>query len=207
MFQSLWFTEIPYCVIAVSVYITISLRIQFRADSRCASSQWETSLQSNAVSHWLGANLEYDAVKSNSVWKAAVIVYHNHRLAVWISQDLILLISYLRVFTASTGFNFDTLQIRRWYPNWSSKISNDFAAFRGLTHWDRDKMASIWSIQISNACQKSLRFFSLGPINNISAFVQLMSWHLTGDKPISERTNVESCTWRNFGITTVKPLI
>ena len=32
-----------------------------RADSRLASSQWET-LQSNAVSHWLGANLESDLV-------------------------------------------------------------------------------------------------------------------------------------------------
>ena len=29
-----------------------------RADSRFALSQWETSLQSNDVSHWLGANLE-----------------------------------------------------------------------------------------------------------------------------------------------------
>ena len=29
-----------------------------RADSRFAPSKWETSLQSNAVSHWLGANLE-----------------------------------------------------------------------------------------------------------------------------------------------------
>ena len=29
-----------------------------RADSRLAPNQWETSLQSNAVSHWLGANLE-----------------------------------------------------------------------------------------------------------------------------------------------------
>ena len=29
-----------------------------RADSRFAPSQWETSLQSNAVSHWLGVNLE-----------------------------------------------------------------------------------------------------------------------------------------------------
>ena len=28
------------------------------ADSRLAPSQWETALQSNAVSHWLGANLE-----------------------------------------------------------------------------------------------------------------------------------------------------
>ena len=30
----------------------------YRADSRFASCQWETTLQSNAVSHWLGANLE-----------------------------------------------------------------------------------------------------------------------------------------------------
>ena len=29
-----------------------------RADSRLAPSQWETPLQCNAVSHWLGANLE-----------------------------------------------------------------------------------------------------------------------------------------------------
>ena len=32
-----------------------------RADSRFAPSQRETSLQSNAVSHWLGANLEFAA--------------------------------------------------------------------------------------------------------------------------------------------------
>ena len=30
----------------------------YRADSRFAHSQWETSLQSNALSHWMGANLE-----------------------------------------------------------------------------------------------------------------------------------------------------
>ena len=32
--------------------------VLFRTDSRLAPSQWETSLQSIAVSHWLGANLE-----------------------------------------------------------------------------------------------------------------------------------------------------
>ena len=31
---------------------------QYRADSWFAPSQWETSLQSNDVSHWLGTNLE-----------------------------------------------------------------------------------------------------------------------------------------------------
>ena len=30
----------------------------YRANSRFVSSQWETSLQSNTVSHWLGANQE-----------------------------------------------------------------------------------------------------------------------------------------------------
>ena len=30
----------------------------YRADSRLAPSQWETSLQSNVVFHWMGANLE-----------------------------------------------------------------------------------------------------------------------------------------------------
>ena len=29
-----------------------------RADSRLMLSQWETSLQSNDISHWLGADLE-----------------------------------------------------------------------------------------------------------------------------------------------------
>ena len=36
-----------------------SLRLSENSvDSRLAPSQWETSLQSNGVSHWLGANLE-----------------------------------------------------------------------------------------------------------------------------------------------------
>ena len=34
------------------------LLIIIRADSRLAPSQWETLLQSNAISHWLGTNLE-----------------------------------------------------------------------------------------------------------------------------------------------------
>ena len=44
------------------VHNTINLRKtwlgEYRADSRLASNQWETSLQSNIVSNWLGANLE-----------------------------------------------------------------------------------------------------------------------------------------------------
>ena len=38
--------------------IPVTTSCMIRADSRFAPSQWELSLQSNAVSHWLGANLE-----------------------------------------------------------------------------------------------------------------------------------------------------
>ena len=36
----------------------VFMAAQFRFDSRLSTSQWETSLQSNTVSHWLGTNLE-----------------------------------------------------------------------------------------------------------------------------------------------------
>ena len=38
------------------MYIWVSQR--YRADSKFVPSQWETSLQSNAVFHWLDAKLE-----------------------------------------------------------------------------------------------------------------------------------------------------
>ena len=43
-----------------------------RADSRLAPSQWKTSLQSNAVSHWLGANLE---TALSCVWRTYHMAY------------------------------------------------------------------------------------------------------------------------------------
>ena len=42
-----------------------SMHPSARAASRLAPSQWETSLQSNAVSHWLSANLE------SALWQMA----------------------------------------------------------------------------------------------------------------------------------------
>ena len=52
----------PFCVyMRLAPYqgpVTLGAGNTDRADSRFAPSQWETSLQSNAVSHWLGANLE-----------------------------------------------------------------------------------------------------------------------------------------------------
>ena len=38
--------------------VKVKCRSFFKAESRLAPSQWETSLQSNAVSQWLGTNVE-----------------------------------------------------------------------------------------------------------------------------------------------------
>ena len=50
----------------VSLWIIVAgTRWYCRADSRFVPSQWETSLQSNDVSHWLGVSLE-----------SALVLYH-----------------------------------------------------------------------------------------------------------------------------------
>ena len=46
-----------WCV-ETALHQQTSWRFHCRADSRFAPSQWETSLQSNTISHWLGTSLE-----------------------------------------------------------------------------------------------------------------------------------------------------
>ena len=46
------------------VTVSVSMSWRHRADSRLAPSQLETSLESNAVSHWLGVNLEWALTSS-----------------------------------------------------------------------------------------------------------------------------------------------
>ena len=52
------FLEIQTSYSACSHVVFCCAVASLSADSRFAPSQWETSLQSNAVSHWLSANLE-----------------------------------------------------------------------------------------------------------------------------------------------------
>ena len=64
---------------------------------------------------------------------------------------------------------------------------------KGLTHWGRDKMDAIkfcrqhFQVHFLWILIKiSLKFVPKGPINNIPALVQIMSWHRLGAKPLSE---------------------
>ena len=64
-YENLFHITVPVCCQA-----TI-----YRDDSRFAPSQWETSLQSNAVSHWLDANLESSLIQVAGVGLKALIQY------------------------------------------------------------------------------------------------------------------------------------
>ena len=65
-----------------------------------------------------------------------------------------------------------------------------------LTHWGRNKMDAISQTTFSNASffnenewislQISLKFVLKGTINNIPAWVQIMAWRRSGDKPLSK---------------------
>ena len=65
-----------------------------------------------------------------------------------------------------------------------------------LTHWSRDKMASIFQTTFLNAftwtkkkyvsIKISLKFVSRDPTKNVPSLVQIMAWRRPGDKPFSE---------------------
>ena len=47
----------------------------FRADFRLAPSKWETSLQSSAVSHWLGASLESALIFTTIISVLRIVIW------------------------------------------------------------------------------------------------------------------------------------
>ena len=57
-------------------------QILLRADFRLAPSQWETSLQSNAVSHWLGANLKSALLLISGLTNGPTLVISSTALSV-----------------------------------------------------------------------------------------------------------------------------
>ena len=55
--------------VIMDLNVTVFAQKIIKADSSLAPSQWETSLQSNAASHWLGANL---ARLAHSQWETSL---------------------------------------------------------------------------------------------------------------------------------------
>ena len=71
-----------------------------KAGSRFAPSQWETSLQSNAVSHWLGANLESALLHCWYIWVIGILHWDNEIIQ---SPWLLWLTLQLSLFDALQG--------------------------------------------------------------------------------------------------------
>ena len=65
-----------------------------------------------------------------------------------------------------------------------------------ITHWGRDELDNVSADNIFKriffnenvwiSIKMSLKFVPNGVINIIPALVQIMAWHLPGDKPLSE---------------------
>ena len=81
-FIPLWFIHISLCQ-RINIKPT---HICCRADCRSAPSQWETSLQSNAVSLWLGANLESALICAGRKFPSmsSIVSTHSPLLGWWL---------------------------------------------------------------------------------------------------------------------------
>ena len=155
-----------------------------RADSGLAPSQLETSLQSNAVSHWLGANLEL-AMYMNDVTFVYLLFHIGFdpcdntpcmNNATCVSVDA----TY--TCTCSVGYTGSLCETsKRRYPR---ELDQSV-----LTQWGRDKMAPILQITFSIVFTYSkTTVFWLTFYWNIFAMDQLFqirSWGWKGYKPLS----------------------
>ena len=60
--------------------ISHHIKYVYRVDSRLAPSQWEMLLQSNAISHWLGANLESALILHPDVCTTDINISSFHKI-------------------------------------------------------------------------------------------------------------------------------
>ena len=130
--------------------------------------QWETTLQCNVVSHWLGTYTKWSLMRTFIIYSD---VCHWHD---------------------SSCINHCTTGIQQMLCNC---FKAHFTGWKSI-HWGRERMAAVSQTTFSNAfswmksllipIKISLQFVPKGPINNIPSLVQTMAWPHPGDKPLSE---------------------
>ena len=99
--------------------------------------------------------------------------------------------------------------------NFMGCVSISQTLVRHLTHWDQNKNSHFtyntykFMFLYENCCiliPNSLKFVAKGPMNNEPALVEIMAWHQTDDKPLSEPMSIHKprhkgpllLTWFNF---------
>ena len=68
----------PKKTLLAGLFSILLWKMHCRTDSRLAPGQWKTSLQSNAVSHWLGANLKSALQHVPSFLLLHALDHHHH---------------------------------------------------------------------------------------------------------------------------------
>ena len=97
------------------------------------------------------------------------------------------------------------------------------ASWGSFIHWDRDKIASkfvtdnfkwppfSWHFQINVFEWKCMNSVPKCSINNIPALVQILAWHRSGPKPLSEPMMVSLpthiCVIRPQWVNTLRPVV
>ena len=151
-----------------------------RVDSRFAPSQWETSLQSNVVSHWLGTNLE-SALYIVSICTTAIrLVTFSHRGPAnqkecsWVFVDMFLSPPYLMNVEV---YNEKPYPVSLMYNSRRCLGINTLRPRQNGRHFPDDNFKCIFlNENVWRSIKISLKFVCKGPINNIPALVQIMAW-------------------------------
>ena len=149
-----------------------------RADSRLAPSQWETSLQSNAISQWLGASLK-SALLICRIIKAYP---ENH---VWVIQfpTCIMIVSYkfyvalfcvilYRGIISLKIFHFEPV-VALWTPALGTKFIDSSIK---IQHEKSIKTAACWNDWISIVSENSFQWN--GFLRPLLASISLTHWSL-----------------------------
>ena len=86
--------------------------------------------------------------------------------------------------------NPDQYYFRWWLIAWQHHTINTLRPRQNGHHFPTFSIASSWKKMYEFSIKISLKFVLKGPINKMSALVQIMAWRRPGDKPLSEQMMV-----------------
>ena len=127
-----------FVIIDLTFNLDLSLaKYIFRAESKLAPSQWETSLQSNAVSHWLGETAQHI-----NTFKCQPRIY-GPSLVITMSTDEL----------APDGLVQEQIHSLQWRHNERYSVTNHRCLDCLLNRLFRRGSKKIWKLRVSGLCE------------------------------------------------------
>ena len=174
----------------------------YRDDSRFAPIQWETSLQSNAISHWMGTNLESTLYVYNEIWGLIINFSTNHAMSDFISFIIWGLRLRIGRWKSQSLMNLtmhSSVMVNPWNKECDLGNFNSVSgAHRWLSHWQYlvPSVMSAWlPFHIVTSSNENI-FHITGPLWEESTGDQLIP--LTGDRLIPLTKASDSELWYFF---------